>query len=774
MKKFFITLMCIVMMVCFMPTVAFADEGEVVAKIGDNEYTSLAEAVSKVPKDGTPTTIVLQKTTSGCGVVVESGQNIIFDLSGYSYTVTDPLVGSSGTETNGFQLLKGSTVKFQNGTVKAGSSARILFQNYCNLTLENVTADASESEYCEYVVSNNHGQVLFTGNTNIKAAENNCAFDVYYWPDGGYGDGVSVTVNTTGTIKGKIEYGSDGTENGKSEIAKNATLLINGGTIEGEISAYGLNTSCETGISITGGTFSDLSALNYVVDGAKIKLSKDATISSEIHVDKELTIDLNGYNITSSGSYALSVIAGGKLTLEGSGKVSARYCALALTGSDTDDGSKCVANIGENVTLSAPYYGAIIWQKNVDEKTGTASYGVELNLDGKIEGTDTDSAGIFVLGNIKATEGNVPVLNLGPNASVKGRVAVALNGYGQLNVNGATVEGTDTGIEVRAGKLNVNSGTITGKGIPTNVQPNGSGTTTSGAGIGVAQHTTKLPINVIIKGGTIEGYSALYQSNPEKNPTDDVAKVSLQVLGGNLNAINKGPKAVYSENKTGFITGGTFSSDPTAYVPANSNYRVRTNSNGTYTVYHYTPYVPSIPTDSLKTARTEAIKAVTDYVNPADYEEAQQAEIKTIVDNAKKDIEAAKTADEIKAIEAAAKAELDKLETAEEMSLIRAIGETKFVARSKAVTLKNGKKAIKITWYDKNGKEVKFDGVEIFRSTKRYSGYGKEAIYVSKSGVYYNTAIEAGTKYYYKVRGYVLVNGEKVYTDYSTKAWRTA
>ena len=179
-------------------------------------------------------------------------------------------------------------------------------------------------------------------------------------------------------------------------------------------------------------------------------------------------------------------------------------------------------------------------------------------------------------------------------------------------------------------------------------------------------------------------------------------------------------------------------------------------------------------TDPLRPARTEAANAVANYVKPADYEEAQQAEIKTIVDNAKKGIEAAKTADEIKAIEAAAKAELDKIETAEEMALIKAIGETNLVARSKAVTLKNGKKAIKITWYDKNGKEVKFEGVEIFRSTKRYSGYGKEPIYVSKSGVYYNTAIEAGTKYYYKVRGYVLVNGEKVYTDYSTKAWRTA
>lgn len=47
MKKFFITLMCIVMVVCFMPTVAFADGEEVVvAKIGNVNYTSLAGAIA--------------------------------------------------------------------------------------------------------------------------------------------------------------------------------------------------------------------------------------------------------------------------------------------------------------------------------------------------------------------------------------------------------------------------------------------------------------------------------------------------------------------------------------------------------------------------------------------------------------------------------------------------------------------------------------------------------------------------------------------------------
>lgn len=67
-----------------------------VCKIGDTKYTSLAEAVAEVPADGTPTTITLLADTAGSGVKVVSGQNIIFELGGHAYTVTDPLVGSSG------------------------------------------------------------------------------------------------------------------------------------------------------------------------------------------------------------------------------------------------------------------------------------------------------------------------------------------------------------------------------------------------------------------------------------------------------------------------------------------------------------------------------------------------------------------------------------------------------------------------------------------------------------------------------------------------------
>lgn len=134
-------------LVLAMSSTALADGN--VCKIGEDEYASLADAVAKVPTDGTQTTITLLADTTGDGVVVEKGKNIIFDLGGNAYTV-DGTVGSSGTETNGFQLLKGSTVAFKNGTINAGK-AKIVIQNYADLTLEDVTLDAQDSKICLYM-----------------------------------------------------------------------------------------------------------------------------------------------------------------------------------------------------------------------------------------------------------------------------------------------------------------------------------------------------------------------------------------------------------------------------------------------------------------------------------------------------------------------------------------------------------------------------------------------------------------------------------------------
>ena len=100
-----------------------------------------------------------------------------------------------------------------------------------------------------------------------------------------------------------------------------------------------------------------------------------------------------------------------------------------------------------------------------------------------------------------------------------------------------------------------------------------------------------------------------------------------------------------------------------------------------------------------------------------------------------------------------------------------AIKAIKFKLSSRLVKTKSGKKAVKLIWT--NPSDIEFEGVAVYRSTKKNSGYGKKPFATSKTGKYTNTSVKSGKKYYYKVRAFVTIDGERVYTDYSNKAWRT-
>lgn len=165
-------------------------------------YQTLDAAVAAA-KTGEQTIIALSQDMAGNGVKTIKGQDVVIDLGGHTFDIDGSLVGSTGTETSGFQLLKGSKVTFKNGTLKS-KKASLLIQNYSDLTLENVTLDATGG-VALYVLSNNHGTVKIIGSSSILAPEGKHAFDVYYWPPA-YSDGVNVYVNTTGIIRGTIEY----------------------------------------------------------------------------------------------------------------------------------------------------------------------------------------------------------------------------------------------------------------------------------------------------------------------------------------------------------------------------------------------------------------------------------------------------------------------------------------------------------------------------------------------------------------------------------------
>jgi len=107
---------------------------------------------------------------------------------------------------------------------------------------------------------------------------------------------------------------------------------------------------------------------------------------------------------------------------------------------------------------------------------------------------------------------------------------------GILNINGGEITGL-TGVEVRAGKLVVTGGKITGTASTLKYESNGSGSTSIGGGITIAQHTTTLAIDAKISGGEISGKEALYVVFPEANPNKEIVKV--EVSGGKFNTTVK-------------------------------------------------------------------------------------------------------------------------------------------------------------------------------------------------------------------------------------------
>lgn len=248
------TLLCALLIALPAAQTALASSTNV-AKIGNKTYATLQDAVDAVT-DPTPTTITLLRDAAGNGVQVVSNRSITFDLDGYTYDIDGTTVGSEGTETNGFQLLKDSTVTFKNGKITS-KKAIILIQNYSNLTLEDMVLDGSNlAGTGPYTLSLNNGEVNITGNTSILANEDGVAFDVYYWPSS-YPKGVQVTVNTTGTISGPIELGlSKGAEpSGAAECNELNILNINH---EGIISNKLGDGDNDKGIvAISGGTFAN-------------------------------------------------------------------------------------------------------------------------------------------------------------------------------------------------------------------------------------------------------------------------------------------------------------------------------------------------------------------------------------------------------------------------------------------------------------------------------------------------------------------------------------
>lgn len=336
---------------------AHAAEGDVM--IGDSAYASVPEAVKAIvdKKEPQGSTIKLTKDLTGPGVQVAGGQEFTFDLGGHTYTVTDPMVGSTGTETNAFQLIMGSNLTFRNGVITTESaSGKILIQNYSNLKLEGVTLKGGP--HTAYTLSNNNGNVTIGAGTNIYAggAGPKAAFDVCRFAD--Y-ESVVVTVEKgAGEIVGVIETSVSGGATGKGPIGLNinggnlskATLVCDGESAETikVVKDPSVALAAPDGHEWVGGTlvkpsekavaavvkpsgdvatFAKLADAPAAADDATVQLLTDVTESVVIPADKTITLDLAGHTLSGGTAKGKAAITNnGALTIkdsseDGSGRI---------------------------------------------------------------------------------------------------------------------------------------------------------------------------------------------------------------------------------------------------------------------------------------------------------------------------------------------------------------------------------------------------------------------------------------------------------------------
>ncbi len=400
----------------------------------------------------------------------------------------------------------------------------MLVQNYCNLTLDNMRLDGTGyvGKYFsngDYVLSNNCGNVIIE-DTTIVARDGDFAFDVCRYST--Y-PSVDVTVTGNSVINGKVEV------SGAIGAGQHRQLTIEGGTFHGAF-----NVATEPAyITVKGGAFTDLaSAVKYATDGAKITLAGDVALTSTVTVDKALTIDMNGHNITANGCRALHQKQG-TLNIIGKGTIAAN--------SVKDDSSSTIRVGDNNATNTANFTLGKDVTVTSDSCYGITYFGMKdetLTINGTVAVTG-DATALSGNGSSKYKDVNVSVTVNGTVIAERAN-AIYKPEKGTLTINGV-VKGVG-GIEVKSGTLAIGANAeVTATAEATSHSVNGNGCSTSGYALAaVANKSYQDNVNITVSGGKVIGQVA--------KVVDDAGAPEGKLT----------------------IEGGTFTVDPSAFLAGKS------------------------------------------------------------------------------------------------------------------------------------------------------------------------------------------------------------
>ena len=240
-------------------------------------------------------------------------------------------------------------------------------------------------------------------------------------------------------------------------------------------------------------------------------LALESTIT--VPAGTELKVDLGGKIITSTASPAFLVngklnLINGTVIVPGEAIRAGAEAEITLddvkvvSGSQNADGDNCifvpkdskgVKVVVENGTMLESYRAATI-------QCNGFTTGFELTVNGA-------------------------VISYGDHAMYLPQVQTCTIG------EGAYIFGM-TGIEIRGGNLVINDGTIGSTAGSFSAKANNNGSTVNGVGVAVSPHSTNLPINVTVKGGTLGGHWAIYEFNSQ---ADRTAATTIVLNGGTFN-----------------------------------------------------------------------------------------------------------------------------------------------------------------------------------------------------------------------------------------------
>lgn len=499
--------------------------------------------------------------------------------------------------------LPASTFNIEDSAIKGGLAAINIASNE-GIAQSNHTLTVTNSEItgANGIILEGTNAAISGADTNITAGDEGFALIVRKQSDEQTVGAVEVT---GGTFKGLVYIHGDGTA---TINITGGTFLTSEGSVNKDVDQYiqpGMTQDPDTGkIELDPDTavaqigdvgYSTLAdAVSAARSGKTITLLKEITDQTliELGTGKDVTIDLNGFNIGFAEDSFFKV-NGGKLHLTGSGKVyeQAPYDApIKIWGSTTDVADYSVVTVDENVTLEG--WAGIFITVNPDSNGVNHAFGVKVTVAGTINSVkDTsgnDGHGVYINGMNQDMSDNVPQITLGPTSKITSTGdGIYAAGYAVWNLAG-DITAPDA-LSIKSGTFNITGGTYHSTGeFADPAAANSNGSENTGAALSITSNKSYAQQTVVnVTGGTFisdNGY-AVYEGIAKKEdvPAADSSYAKISISGGTFQGnTDKGDVKIAEASNKKVISGGKFSRDlsESDYLASSVQYQVTHQAGG--------------------------------------------------------------------------------------------------------------------------------------------------------------------------------------------------